>query len=399
MQHISIGIDVGASTHRVAICREGHVEAERQVLRISATRQGFAALDRWIAQHREDTIERVVVESSGHYWQPLASHLRAEGHPVAVVNPLAAKYFAKRRLERAKSDPADARTLAALGMVDRPDAAEPLAGAELREAARFAMRLVEEQSRICNRILRLVDLGFPELGEAFDDPTCKTAIAVLKIAPTARRAARREVHTLASANHGPGQRALGSKKAAAIHAAARQTVAVRELEEQVAFEMPLLIAQHELLERQIARAEERVAKLLDGELARRLRTIPGVGAASAAALIAEIGDITRFSRFDKLVAFAGVHAAERSSGKKGADPETSWRMAKTGSPYLRAALYRIAVVGLQHNQIIKAHYARKRAQGKAKMNALGHCMKKALAIVWGVWRSGRDFDPTANATA
>jgi len=48
-------------------------------------------------------------------------------------------------------------------------------------------------------------------------------------------------------------------------------------------------------------------------------------------------------------------------------------------------------VGLQHNPIIRAHYARKRAQGKAKMNALGHCMKKALAIVWGVWRSGTDF--------
>ncbi len=309
-----------------------------------------------------------------------------------MVNPLAPKYFAKRRLGRAKSDPADARTLAALGMVDRPRTADPLIGAEAREAARFAMRLVEEQARVCNRIQRLVDLGFPELEEAFEDPTCKTALALLKVAPTAREAARRRVETLARANQGPGQRALGLKRAEAIQAAARETIAVRELDEQVGFQMRLLIEQHELLERQIALAEARVATLLDGELARRLQTIPGVGPASAAALIAEIGDIHRFSEFDKLVAFAGVHAAERSSGKKGADPETSWRMAKTGSPYLRAALYRIALVGLQHNPVIRAHYARKRDQGKSKMNALGHCMKKALAIVWGVWRSGKDFD-------
>ena len=393
----SIGIDVGAAQHRVAICREGNIEAERQVLRIPSSRSGFAELDHWIA--RQGTIERIVVESSGHYWQTLASHLRAAGHPVAVVNPLAAKYFAKRRLQRAKSDPADARTLAALGMVDRPETREPLAGAELREAARFAMRLVEEQSRLCNRILRLVDLGFPELGEAFEDPTCRTAMALLKVAPTARAAARRSVATLARANRGAGQRALGPTRAAAIHAAARASIAVRELEAQIAFEMPLPIEQHELLERQIAVAEARVATVLDGELARRLQTIPGVGPASAAALIAEIGDISRFSSFDKLVAFAGVHAAEKSSGKKGADPETSWHMAKTGSPYLRAALYRIAVVGLQHNPIIQAHYARKRAQGKAKMNALGHCMKKALAIVWGVWHGGRDFDPAAHSVA
>jgi len=42
----------------------------------------------------------------------------------------------------------------------------------------------------------------------------------------------------------------------------------------------------------------------------------------------------------------------------------------------------MSVVGLQRNPTIAAHYARKRAQGKSKMNALGHCMKKSLAIVW-----------------
>ena len=68
-------------------------------------------------------------------------------------------------------------------------------------------------------------------------------------------------------------------------------------------------------------------------------------------------------------------------------------MAKTGNSYLRAALFRMAFVGVQHNPIIRAHYQRKRLQGKAPMNAIGHCMAKALAIVWGVWRSGQDFDP------
>jgi len=68
-------------------------------------------------------------------------------------------------------------------------------------------------------------------------------------------------------------------------------------------------------------------------------------------------------------------------------------MAKTGNAYVRAALYRMSIVGLQHNPTIKAHYARKRAQGKSKMNAVGHCMKKSLAIVWGIWRGDHDFTP------
>jgi transposase len=66
-------------------------------------------------------------------------------------------------------------------------------------------------------------------------------------------------------------------------------------------------------------------------------------------------------------------------------------MSKAGNAYLRTARYQLAVAGIQHNPIIRAHYARKRAQGKSKMNAVGHCMKKGLAIVWGVWRSGEDF--------
>ena len=171
-----------------------------------------------------------------------------------------------------------------------------------------------------------------------------------------------------------------------------------ELSRQIAFQMRLLIAQHDLLGAQITEAEAHLATLLDGELVRRLRTIPGVGPAIVATLIAEIGDIRRFSDFDKLVAYVGVHPAEKSSGEKGADPETSWRMSKAGNAYLRTALYQMAIVGITHNPTIRAHYARKRAQGKSKMNAVGHCMKKALAIVWGVWRSGADYAaPPTNA--
>ena len=77
---------------------------------------------------RQGPVERVVLESSGHYYWPLASHLHRRGYQVAVVNPLQAKYFAKSRLQRSKSDPADARTLAALGMSEKPLLAHPADG-------------------------------------------------------------------------------------------------------------------------------------------------------------------------------------------------------------------------------------------------------------------------------
>lgn len=80
---------------------------------------------------------------------------------MAVVKPVKAKYFAKSRLQRTKSDPADARMLASLGMSTRPTPREPLAGSELREASRFAMTQVAEQAKVCQRLRRLIDLAFP----------------------------------------------------------------------------------------------------------------------------------------------------------------------------------------------------------------------------------------------
>ncbi len=389
----TVGIDIGGRVHVAARCREGQAHADRSVLKISQSRAGFTALDAWLEAGPEP-VELVVMESSGHYWMPLAAHLKRRGVPVAVVNPLAARYFAKSRLSRTKSDPADARSLAEMAMRDTPPARDPLIGVELRQAARFAMTLVTEQAKVCQRLYRLVELGFPELRELFDDPTCRTARAVLRLAPTAHQATRRQTETLANANKGRGQRRLGQTKAERLRAAAAETIAVPELDAETAFEIGHLLDQYDLLERQIEAADRRVAGLLDGEIAHRLLTIPGVGPATAATLMAEIGDIGRFTDFDQLLAYAGVHPAERSSGTKGARPGTSWHMSKAGNSHLRAAAYRLAVVGVQHNPVIAAHYARKRAAGKSPMNALGHCMRKALSLVWGVWRNGQDFDPT-----
>ena len=97
-------------------------------------------------------------------------------------------------------------------------------------------------------------------------------------------------------------RAVGLDKAPSIQELARQIIAPPELEAQMAFEVELLIEQYDLLGQQIEVAEKRVAELLDSELSRRLRTIPGVGPAIAATLIAQVGDIWRFDVFDQLAA-------------------------------------------------------------------------------------------------
>ena len=91
---LTVGIDIGGKRHALARCREGEPKADREILWVTEDRAGFDRLDAWLGRQTEP-VGLVAMESSGHYWMALAGHLQGQGLPVAVVNPLSAKYFAK----------------------------------------------------------------------------------------------------------------------------------------------------------------------------------------------------------------------------------------------------------------------------------------------------------------
>jgi transposase len=91
---LTVGIDIGGRRHAVARCREGEAKADREILWVTEDRAGFDRLDAWLDRQPEP-VGLVAMESSGHYWMALAAHLRDRRVAVRVVNPLAAKYFAR----------------------------------------------------------------------------------------------------------------------------------------------------------------------------------------------------------------------------------------------------------------------------------------------------------------
>jgi len=111
-------------------------------------------------------------------------------------------------------------------------------------------------------------------------------------------------------------------------------------------------------------------------------TIPGVGPATAATLMAEIGDIRRFDDVDQVAALSGVHPAEKSSGRKGAREGPAGTWPRPGPLHPCGPL---PDRGLRHQAQpgSRQHYAKKRAAGRSPMNAIGH----AWAKLW-TW-SGR----------
>jgi hypothetical protein len=125
-------------------------------------------------------------------------------------------------------------------------------------------------------------------------------------------------------------------------------------------------------------------------------TIPGIGVATAAALIAQTVDINRFLTPERFVGYFGVFPEENSSGvdKFGNPlPLGTQRMSRKGNDLVRSYLWNAARAALRHNPAIAALYRRLKAKGQRGDVALGHCMRKLLHLVYAVWKTNRPFDP------
>jgi transposase len=133
-------------------------------------------------------------------------------------------------------------------------------------------------------------------------------------------------------------------------------------------------------DRQLRDLDQRIAQAAaaDPEFRRRLEllvSVPGVGAVTAAALVAELPELGAMNRGQaaKLVGLAPIN---RDSGTL-----RGKRMIGGGRTQVRRSLYMATIVATQHNRLIKAHYRQLLARGKAKMTALVACMRKLLLIL------------------
>lgn len=122
-----------------------------------------------------------------------------------------------------------------------------------------------------------------------------------------------------------------------------------------------------------------------------LRSIPGIGIVCAAALVAIIGDATRFSSPRKLVAYIGLDPRVHESGTS---VHGKGYISKRGNTRLRHVLFSAAFIARQHNPALKRFFEKKRSEGKHYFSALCAVERKLIHIIWAVWTKGTPFVPT-----
>jgi transposase len=127
---------------------------------------------------------------------------------------------------------------------------------------------------------------------------------------------------------------------------------------------------------------------VDKSLRKLLTSIPGIGPVASDIIISEIGDIGRFSSGKSLVAFAGIDPKVKQSG---VSLKRNTKITKRGSPHLRYAIYLATMSAQQCNPEFKAHFDKKRSEGKTYKEATLSGSRKMAYRIYAVWKRGTPY--------
>ncbi|MEO5803475.1 MAG: transposase, partial [Verrucomicrobiota bacterium] len=135
-----------------------------------------------------------------------------------------------------------------------------------------------------------------------------------------------------------------------------------------------------LFKKQLADCDAAITALIaaDQKLqgqAQRLDAIPGVGAVTAAIVLAEMPELGTISD-EAAAALAGVAPYNRDSGN-----QSGGRHIVGGRKTVRCALYMAALSAVKHDAILKAFYTRLRLAGKKPKIALVAAMRKLVVLM------------------
>jgi transposase len=382
-----VGIDIGAEQHVVAaVDIEGVVVVKPTP--ISEDAAGYARLRELLGT---PAATLVVLEATGHYWKNLAAMLLADGAPVALINPLRTQRFAGEDLQRTKTDALDALGLARFGQQKRPTPTRlpDTATEHLRELLRFRDRLKQDFDDRVRQLHRLVDLGFPEFTRYVHDLDSRLATALLRDYPTATAFHGVSPRRLAALRY-DGRHKVGDALAAALLAAATTSVGAHQ-GPVYALQVRAICEDLDRWRPRLRQLEGDIDRLLqDHEVGRLLTSIDGIGAQTAARLVAELGDPAQFHSAGALAAYVGVVPALRQSGKH--QPRRA-PLTPIGHARLRAKLWMPVLTAVQRNPWLRAYYQRLLARGKLPKVALIAAMRKLLIAVYTVAKTRRPFVP------
>ncbi|MFR9192070.1 MAG: IS110 family transposase [Anaerovoracaceae bacterium] len=369
----AVGIDVSKGKSTVAVRRPGG-EIVMMPFVVLHTAEDLAELTNTLRSIGGEI--RVVMEHTGMYWRPIALALKEAGFFVSVVNAMLIHDFSDNSIRKIKTDRADSLKIANYALTFWQELRDYSVEDETRQILKIQSRLYERTLNssvaLRNGLISLLDQTFPGANKLFDEQ--RTKAGHIKWVDFVRRFWHKDCVAASSFSSFADTFQKWCKRtgyhyslsdAKRIHGIARNSVATLAKNDStkllITQAVDSLNAVYDTL--QILRSEmQRLASLLpEYEIVMGMQ---GAGPITGPQLMAEIGDVRRFTSKGALVAFAGVDAPPFQSGSF---DSKSRHVSKRGSPHLRRVLFTICSVILQHSDPENAVFQfmdKKRAEGK-----------------------------------
>ncbi len=388
----AVGIDVSKGKSMVAILRP-YGEIVSSPFEIKHTSGNIQSLIKQIKSIEGES--RIVMEHTGRYYEPLARELSQAGLFVTAVNPKLIKDFGDNSLRKVKSDKADSVKIARYTLDSWTDLKQYSLMDEIRNQLKTMNRqfgfYMKHKTAMKNNFIGILDQTYPAVNTYFDSPArddgsqkwvdfattywhvdCVRKLSLDAFTDHYQKWCKRKKYNFSKA------------KAEEIYGATKELVPVLPKDDLT----KLILGQ---AVEQLNTASKTVEELrtLMNKTAAKLPEYPivmemtGVGPSLGPQLMAEIGDVTRFTHKGAITAFAGVDPGVNESGTY---EQKSVPTSKRGSSVLRKTLFQVMdclVKTKPQDDPVYAFIDKKRAQGKPYYVYMTAGANKFLRIYYG----------------
>lgn len=375
-----VGIDISKYKHDCIIINEDTGEIVRNVFSFDNSRTGFNQFINVLKTLDPKIKKKIGFESTGHYQNNLKIFLENEGLDFMELNALLVhKFKSSQTLRGVKTDKTDARLIAEyLCKVEfKPYPKIVYNILALRSLCKRHFDLINERTKYLIRITNFLDRTFPEL-KPFLKGNIKsnTMMYLLHNYGIPSKIANMNIQSYNNLR----KESYGKFSVAQFYQLkelAKNTIGFSY--ETDVFEINSLLRNYDLIQEEISLVENEITTYIS-KIDSKIPTIKGIGLVSAATIIAEIEDISRFDSPDRLLAYAGLDPRLYQSGIQ----EFKGKMNKKGSVVLRRVLMNSAESILIFNPVFYEYYRKKRDEGKSHRVALSHLARKLVRLIYKI---------------
>lgn len=402
-----VGIDVSLKSNAVCVLNAEGKKLDKFSVRNDqdGSRAIVSRVQSCLSKATDSPVVHFGIEATSNYGHPLLYFLKQDqslAHADTrffILNPRQVKNFKKAYSDLPKTDPMDAFVIAdclRFGRIGSKEAYMDDFYAALQRLTRSRSHVAEQLSAEKNRYTNALFLKFSGMAQAslFSNNFGATAMALIEHFDTVDEIAYMPLEDLATFlnTHSKGKFADPTELATTIQAAARASYRLPKTVLGSVNQMLAVSARTiRFYQSQLRDYDKAIADLVS-TIPNPLTSIKGVGPVYSAGIIAEIGDVHRFSGQAALAKFAGLAWSRNQSGEFDSD-HTS--MVKSGNRYLRYYLVEAANMVRQHDPDYAAFYNLKLSEAKTtpQRRALVLTARKLVRLVFALLRDNKLYTP------